>query len=242
MALIACPECGKEISDKVKSCPHCGYPLDDSSQAESPQKVEVTSVNLGPQSTAKTKKVIFSMVIAVIVIVGITIVAFGIKKNKEATIRAEYITNLSLARITMLSGGADAETLCNLTKSVWYNTIYEKFDSTTNQYTRTNGRYNEDFNTSLAALYSDPDTIKTIESIKTNQEEVANIMKELQNPPEDLNSCYNTIDSMYDSYQSFTELAISPSGSLKTFSENFNTYDNDFLMYYQKLETQIPEE
>ena len=27
MSLIKCPECDKEISDKVKSCPHCGYPL-----------------------------------------------------------------------------------------------------------------------------------------------------------------------------------------------------------------------
>lgn len=25
MALIKCQECGKEISDTVKSCPHCGY-------------------------------------------------------------------------------------------------------------------------------------------------------------------------------------------------------------------------
>ena len=28
MALIKCPECGKEISDKAKACIHCGYPLD----------------------------------------------------------------------------------------------------------------------------------------------------------------------------------------------------------------------
>ncbi len=27
MALINCPECGKEISDKSKACIHCGYPL-----------------------------------------------------------------------------------------------------------------------------------------------------------------------------------------------------------------------
>ncbi|WMC93220.1 zinc ribbon domain-containing protein [Kineothrix sp. MB12-C1] len=27
MALIKCPECGKEISDQVSICPHCGYPL-----------------------------------------------------------------------------------------------------------------------------------------------------------------------------------------------------------------------
>lgn len=24
MALIQCPECGKEISDKAVACPHCG--------------------------------------------------------------------------------------------------------------------------------------------------------------------------------------------------------------------------
>lgn len=27
MALIICPECGKEISDKCEVCIHCGYPL-----------------------------------------------------------------------------------------------------------------------------------------------------------------------------------------------------------------------
>lgn len=25
MALIECPECGKEISDSVEKCIHCGY-------------------------------------------------------------------------------------------------------------------------------------------------------------------------------------------------------------------------
>lgn len=27
MSLIKCPECGKEVSDKSKTCVHCGYPL-----------------------------------------------------------------------------------------------------------------------------------------------------------------------------------------------------------------------
>lgn len=29
MALITCPECKREISDKAVSCPHCGYPIND---------------------------------------------------------------------------------------------------------------------------------------------------------------------------------------------------------------------
>ena len=27
MALIKCPECGKDVSTQAKACPHCGYPL-----------------------------------------------------------------------------------------------------------------------------------------------------------------------------------------------------------------------
>lgn len=33
MALIKCPECGKEISDKAPACIHCGYPLDSDTEA-----------------------------------------------------------------------------------------------------------------------------------------------------------------------------------------------------------------
>ena len=27
MALITCPECGKQVSDSAKTCPGCGYPI-----------------------------------------------------------------------------------------------------------------------------------------------------------------------------------------------------------------------
>lgn len=27
MALIKCPECGKDVSDKAPACIHCGYPF-----------------------------------------------------------------------------------------------------------------------------------------------------------------------------------------------------------------------
>lgn len=46
MALIKCPECGKEISDKAPACIHCGFPLsllNESSEikAESKEEIEV---------------------------------------------------------------------------------------------------------------------------------------------------------------------------------------------------------
>lgn len=27
MALVKCPECGKEISNSANKCPHCGYTI-----------------------------------------------------------------------------------------------------------------------------------------------------------------------------------------------------------------------
>ncbi len=34
MALIQCPECGREISDRAKSCPHCGFPVEELEKQE----------------------------------------------------------------------------------------------------------------------------------------------------------------------------------------------------------------
>ena len=45
MALIKCPECGKEISDKSKACIHCGYPLGNIVYNEIKYKVVLTSVD-----------------------------------------------------------------------------------------------------------------------------------------------------------------------------------------------------
>ena len=29
MALMICPECGGQVSDKAHACPHCGYPIEE---------------------------------------------------------------------------------------------------------------------------------------------------------------------------------------------------------------------
>ena len=50
MALITCPECGKQISDQSPACIHCGYPL--------PQKTpaaEVSLPNADPQTKAEAE-------------------------------------------------------------------------------------------------------------------------------------------------------------------------------------------
>jgi hypothetical protein len=39
MALIKCPECSGDISDKAAACPHCGYPIGRTAQGAGPVQV-----------------------------------------------------------------------------------------------------------------------------------------------------------------------------------------------------------
>lgn len=45
MALISCPECKSQISDKAKSCPRCGFPIDDEfiDSEQSKETVEIAA-------------------------------------------------------------------------------------------------------------------------------------------------------------------------------------------------------
>lgn len=40
MALINCPECGKEVSNAAESCPHCGYPIKNYIQEAQQKRIE----------------------------------------------------------------------------------------------------------------------------------------------------------------------------------------------------------
>ena len=47
MALIKCPECGREVSDKAAACIHCGFPLE-------------KELNTKPLSNDTLKKIVIS--------------------------------------------------------------------------------------------------------------------------------------------------------------------------------------
>lgn len=81
MALITCPECGKQISDQAEACPNCGYPLKakkDQQQKEdvkiSEEQEEKTSdfVENGVKANRKRKsKRIAFISVAVLAVVGL---------------------------------------------------------------------------------------------------------------------------------------------------------------------------
>lgn len=206
-----------------------------------PQQVEVASIRMAK----KTKKIIIGIVIAVILCVvgGVGYKIYSDKKAEEKYQEEynEYISNLEQVQILLISGGSNAESLCNLTLRVWGNAIYEDRDDETDKYTRPDGYFVSDFNIALANLYADSDTQDTISDIEGNQESVKTLIKKLQNPPEGLDKCYDTVSDLYEAYKILTDLAISPSGNYSGFSTNKSDAVSDFMSAYEKLDNQIPE-
>lgn len=233
MALITCPECSKEISDRVKSCPHCGFPLTEENNET--QKVEISSVNL--KMGASKKKKLITLIVSILVIGVVVFVGYLSYSKQKAK---EYSTNVNLLMSEMLSSGSDAESLMNLTSKVWSNTIYKKFDSETDKYTRKNGYWESDFNNSLDNLFKDSSTKTKIENIKSSEVKVSEMMKKLQKPPKEYEKLYDTLLELNSSYQATIDLAKSPQGNITAFNNNKNEKISKFMEVYKKIQTQLP--
>lgn len=241
-----CSDCGAELEEGMDICPKCGCPIENIIETEkTPQQVEVTGV----KTTKKSKKIIVIATIAVLAAAIIT--AIGVqthKKNVAAKAVAEaqkqseeYGTNLNMAAYSMLSGASDAETCGNLIKQVWYNAIYKESDSTTNKYTKPDGYFVSDFNDALQNLFSDSSFSGQIADINSNKDTVNSLMKKLKNPPEEYKDAYESLSKLYDAYISLTNLVTDPTGSLQTYSQNFNDADNETLNCYNALKMYLEE-
>ena len=231
-----CEECGCEIPSGADSCPNCGCPVtvaEEESTAET-QKVEVTKVSLDVDKR-KVKKVVISIAGAIVLIAVILAAIFIGKANKAKQAADAYSSTLSICISSMYTGASNAESAATLIHDVWYNTIYEESDSTTDKFTRKNGSgsFYDDFNDSLDNLFDDTVFLAKQMMIKSNQETVAGYMKELKNPPEGYEDAYDAVKDLYEVYCDITECALNPTGSLTSYTSKFNEADSNFVKYYK---------
>ena len=240
MSLVSCPGCGESVSDKAKQCPNCAYDFTEKATIICAECGASYGKDLSacPKCGCPTasepksqKKHTASIIVAIVIIISCIL---GIRGYKNLKLQ-EYRDNIKTVSYTMLNGAADAESAGNLVKSVWSNAIYERRDDETDKYTMKNGIFVDDFNDALDTLYSDENFKKSLNEIRDNQSEVETLMKKLKNPSKDCEKLYALTQDYYEKYQKFTRLVISPTGSLKSFSEDFNKYDDDALEAYDKI-------
>ncbi|MCI8474801.1 MAG: zinc-ribbon domain-containing protein [Oscillospiraceae bacterium] len=239
--LCICEECGLEVPEGMEVCPNCGCPVKNGGAETQPQQVKVVGVDFNKK---KFKNLIIGVVVLIAIAAGSMMLYKRSQEKKAAEELAlkieEYRENLKLATTTMLLGASDAEDAGNLIKSVWYNSIYEEDDIKTNKYTQDYwGDFYDDFNEALGNLFSDSTFQTSITDIEENQELVSSLMKELRNPPSEYEDAYDAIKIYYDAYLSFTNLVIDPTGSLTTFSSNFNDSDSATVNAYNAMKLYI---
>lgn len=244
MSMINCPECGRPISDKAAACPYCNQRNEGVLTAnvtcpeckmQYPKEDRACPACGCPNNTVYQKKnrkwIIITAIVLCVVIVSGLLGSFIINKGKAAV----YYNNMETVTYKMIAGSVLAEDAGNLIKDVWYNTIFEKYDEETDKYTLENGFFVSDFNDALGNLFSDEEFKNVISGIKSNQNEVTELMKSLKNPPKEYEDAYSALKAYYDDYLTLTKMVISPTGSLSSFSEDFNNADNASVKSYENM-------
>lgn len=58
MALVQCPECGREISDRAPSCPHCGVPLSEAAARQDAPNNEASGASAGNEEQEARRRAV----------------------------------------------------------------------------------------------------------------------------------------------------------------------------------------
>lgn len=78
MALIKCPECGQQVSDRAKKCPHCGYVL-------------TTPTSNSTKRNRNKRWIIIAVLVLILIIVGVASTFFINKETPAPKVSSELV-------------------------------------------------------------------------------------------------------------------------------------------------------
>ena len=253
MALINCPNCNKEISDKAKFCVGCGYQLindiDTVKTMNCPECGVVTdgmtdicsncgyplkSFELKDNEKSKNKSLFkkkWFWVLAVCFVLLISIVL--VVSNNTRT--ENYNTEICTAVDEIIAVSADAENVGNQICSVWNNAIFDKDNENTAKYTKTAKDYNE----ALSNLFADEEFTGKITAIRNKQSKIATYLGKLKNPPEKFEDAYDEFKELYYVYSDYVGFVILCKGSYNTYTEDLSKKSSALMESYREIKVEL---
>ena len=160
-------------------------------------------------------------------------------KQKQEQEAKDYQSQYNDLVYSMLDDAVLAENIGNLIISVWHNAIWEVSDVETDKYTKVNGVIVSDFNDALMNLFNDAEYSRNLSTLSDNQWQVKEKMKKMLNPPEGYENAFKALESMYNSYISFTNIVLRCEGSLESFSNDFGDADENLNEQYHGEELYV---
>ncbi|MCI8608975.1 MAG: zinc ribbon domain-containing protein [Firmicutes bacterium] len=254
MTSITCPVCKKELSEHAKFCSECGARIKEmetesdhnvclESEDEAAETAEsLTRFEVSAEATeshepvittskhSSRNKIVIAVICIIVIVCGI-FVANIIKANREKT----YMNDLGEVVDTMYSGALAAEEMGSQIHDVWYNAIFDEDNFETYKFTKGIS----DFNLALENLFKDISFIVRSERLNDNIDLTDSQMKKLTSPPDKCRDAYDEVKEMYKVYIEFTNMVLSPSGNLQSYTSEYNDLDSEFVKCYQAVKLYI---
>ena len=125
MALIRCPECGKEVSDQAKTCAHCGFPIAKSLRP----KIQKPKIVI---SKKKVKTILLIVFVLAVGIIGIKFLLYILGPEYKIKQYIKYYNSNDDEKLKQLfyNGPGGNITYHNTSESSGYTIIsYDYYDS-----------------------------------------------------------------------------------------------------------------
>lgn len=258
MALIQCPECGKEISDKATACPNCGWPVpqgqtgDGNSMHEDGSQLarDGETAALVVDETKKSKRlieIVLGIIAVAVTIIAVILISSALQERREkadaeATIAAEiaardtYIENVRILKKKMLSSGNDTVEMSFLIRNVLLDLQIQEADALINE-----TEYTEDPDVSLRALLNDTEYQKRLEKVIMDSTEITDLYKRVQSPSANLSNCTPLLADMYSSYLIMVDFVAEPPSDYAAIYDIFDEAMRAFAQTYIELDAIIPD-
>lgn len=142
----------------------------------------------------------------------------------EAAKTPDYKENLKETLAMMVLYASQAETICQGHAESWQSATKSRYRSI------------DDAIKSSVAIHAG-----SIGMLKDGKTTVASMMRRLQGPPAEYASIYDKLITLFGQFNSFADLAISPSGSLLTYTQSFRRLQEDLVRGINEIQVMIPE-
>ncbi|MBR1930805.1 MAG: hypothetical protein IJ833_04925 [Lachnospiraceae bacterium] len=180
---------------------------------------------------------IINNIITILLVLAMIMLAISshttpLRKNRSATQRLTELTN------AILDSCCQVEDCGNMIIAVWNNSIYNKEAANTDMYTREDngtGAFYEDFNDALDNLFLDPEFAGQIDAIRLQQQNIIALMREMNDLQENNQEVYDDLKNYYECYMQFADMVVHPTGSLSSFSSDFDEADENTVRYYRNI-------
>lgn len=185
-------------------------------------------------------------------------------KKKVDEAKSKYIEKVKSLNLEIIASSAIAEKLIGSYSKLWLVAIedgvrLEDFAQALNTSTSTinpiigefhygvglleNNEFSKvrDFNEAIAIAIKYYDKQGDLESLKKSREKIQSSIKELAFPPQEYQSIYDETFNLYNNYEKYIDLAIQPTGSLSSFSNNAQTLASDIISGTKSVSAKLPQ-